>query len=122
MSTRVKVPELKFCDFQDLHTRDGEGKVIARYDAKTMGGSMGEHVPPALRHGRNSPPRHRPRAGTDLPQGPRRGIREGGGMTKPTTEMTPEEYEEFLHEGCQHPYCLWFPEDWDEIDQTKENA
>jgi hypothetical protein len=37
MSIRVKVPELKFCDFQDLHTRDGEGKVIARYDAKTMG-------------------------------------------------------------------------------------
>lgn len=38
---------------------------------------------------------------------------------KPVSEMTPEEYEDFLHEGCLRPYCLWFPEDWKSIDESK---
>jgi hypothetical protein len=38
---------------------------------------------------------------------------------KPTSEMSPEEYEEWLHEGCIHPYCLLFPEDWAHLDSLR---
>jgi hypothetical protein len=38
----------------------------------------------------------------------------------PVSEMSESEYEDFLHEGCIHPYCLWFPEEWKTIDEATE--